>query len=105
MTGYKIENFTGTNGKAIANQYIILADDKTIFQSYETLMALIDEQGQVFVNTDKDNYTSTTAKYLKQFLEEFSLAKYDRNEVFKAIDDEEQEKMTVNNVKLVKYNN
>ena len=52
------------------NQYMIKTQKEIIFQSYDTIMFtynVIDKT--IYFNTDEDNYTKTTCKYLGLALE------------------------------------
>lgn len=64
----KVENILSHNGNVIPNQFIIhLPENVTVFQSYSTVIA--HNRNGVFV-LDKNalEYSATTLKYLKQFL-------------------------------------
>ena len=63
----KISNMYSNNGNKVANQFIIQNGNKTIFQSYSTIVA-VDEGGQVTLDHNALEYSATTTKYLKQFL-------------------------------------
>ncbi len=69
-----VENF-----EWVKNQFLIQLDDKTIFQSYQTVMAY----KHLWIITLKTNYniSRTTSKYLYIFLW------MNRNEIKKAIKD------------------
>jgi len=64
----KIENMTGRTGRPVANQFIIRVNNRQYFQSYSTIVAMIDEHGHVFLDRDKWDYSVTTGKYRNQFL-------------------------------------
>jgi len=57
------------SGKAIPNQNIIKADGKEFFQSYNTIIAMIDENGNVTLDPLWKT-SSTTSKYRSIFLNE-----------------------------------
>ena len=64
----KVENMLSHNGDTVPNQFIIyLPENVTVFQSYNTVIA--HNRNGVFV-LDKNvlEYSATTLKYLKQFL-------------------------------------
>lgn len=63
----KISNMCGNNGNQVPNQFIIDSGNKTIFQSYQTIVA-IKENGKVTLDSNALEYSNTTLKYLKQFL-------------------------------------
>ena len=63
----KVSNMYSHNGNKIANQFIIDNGNKTVFQSYKTIVA-IKENGKVILDSNALEYSNTTLKYLKQFL-------------------------------------
>lgn len=71
---YKVENmpsYKGT-GETVANQFVITIKTnkgtKRIFQSYDTIIAVKDEDGNVTLDENKWDYSTTTARYRNQFL-------------------------------------
>ncbi len=63
-----VENMTGNNGKEIINQFLISGNNFTLFQSYNSPIALkID--GKVYIFKDWD-YSTTTGRYRNIFLHE-----------------------------------
>lgn len=66
----KIKQFEGKNG-AVKNQFIIIDEEnhKTIFQSYDSIIAVIDNKGKITLGKDWA-YSVTTGKYRNQFLRE-----------------------------------
>ena len=63
----KISNMCSNNGNQVPNQFIIDNGNKTIFQSYKTIVA-VKENGKVTLDSNALEYSNTTLKYLKQFL-------------------------------------
>ena len=64
----KISNYFG-----VKNQFVIMDEDKIVFQSYETLIAVYYRKSRtVILDTDAENYSRTTSKYLKRFIEDFT---------------------------------
>ena len=63
----KVSNMYSNNGKQVPNQFIIDNGNKTIFQSYKTIVA-VKENGKVTLDSNALEYSNTTLKYLKQFL-------------------------------------
>ena len=55
------------NGNKVSNQFIIDSGNKTIFQSYQTIVA-IKENDKVTLDSNALEYSNTTLKYLKHFL-------------------------------------
>ena len=70
------------SGKPVANQWVITTQNGEMFKSYETMIAIRSWDGQVMLDHDWD-YSATTLKYLKIFLD-VSLSK---SEIQKRIDD------------------
>ena len=53
------------------NQFIIEGQGKTIFQSYSSTIAIIDEKNHITFGRDWD-YSNTTRKHLYLFLSDYS---------------------------------
>ena len=64
----KVENMTSERGNDIPNQCIIRGRGFTLFQSYDSPIAL-NLRGQIYIFPDWD-YSVTTGKYRNQFLNE-----------------------------------
>ena len=71
---YKVENmpsYKGT-GETVANQFVITIKTdkgtKRIFQSYDTIIAVKDEDGNVTLDENNWDCSSTTAHYRNNFL-------------------------------------
>ena len=66
-------SYKGT-GNGVPNQFVITAETKNgcvrIFQSYDTVIAVKDENGKVTLDKNNWNYSNTTSKYRNQFLRE-----------------------------------
>lgn len=52
------------------NQYVINTDEKTVFQSYETVVATL-QDGKVSIKEGQPQ-SKTTAKYLNRFLQDYT---------------------------------
>ena len=63
----KVSNMCSNNGNQVPNQFIIDNGNKTLFQSYQTIVA-VKENGKVTLDSKALDYSATTTKYLKQFL-------------------------------------
>ena len=64
----KVYNMTSNStGRKIANQFIIEDNGKVYFQSYQTIIAM-KQAGKITIDTNAENYSKTTSKYLYQFL-------------------------------------
>jgi hypothetical protein len=68
----KVRNMQSRNGNKIQNQFIIDCDNKEIFQSYNSVIAVKDynKGGQIFLDEYYWNYSRTTSKYRNMFLGE-----------------------------------
>ena len=74
MQKIKVENMRSErSGRAVANQFIIITDNATIFQSYQTVIAVIQwtiEGKKTYLDRESWDYSVTTGKYRNQFLGE-----------------------------------
>ena len=61
---------SATSGRDIPNQFIITCKDKTIFQSYDSIIAVKWDDGDIFLDKTYWDYSRTTGKYRNQFLGE-----------------------------------
>ena len=64
----KVSNMTSTKGKKVANQFIIRDGKRIIFQSYDSIIAVI-ECGRITLDKNLWNCSRTTAKYRNIFTE------------------------------------
>ena len=64
----KVSNMISKNGNKVANQFIVtLPENVTVFQSYNTVIAQ-NRNGKIVLDSKALDYSDTTTKYLKQFL-------------------------------------
>ena len=64
----KVENILSHNGNVAPNQFIIhLPENVTVFQSYNTVIAH-NRNGVIVLDKNALDYSATTLKYLKRFL-------------------------------------
>ena len=64
----KVSNMYSSNGNKVANQFVItLPENVTVFQSYNTVIAQ-NRNGEIVLDSKALEYSATTTKYLKQFL-------------------------------------
>ena len=67
----KVEQMTSnTSGKPVANQFIIYTTEGEYFQSYDSVIAFKDNEGNVTLDLDDWDYSRTTGKYRNRFLGE-----------------------------------
>ena len=63
-----VQNMTSQNGNKVPNQFIVkLPENVTIFKSYNTVIAQ-NRNGKIVLDSKALDYSVTTTKYLKQFL-------------------------------------
>ena len=67
----KVQNMRSNSGNDIANQFHIITDKESIFQSYSITIAVKRlKDGQITLNKDYWDYSVTTGKYRNLFLGE-----------------------------------
>lgn len=65
----KVAQFEGRNG-AVKNQFILTTPEGRYFQSYNSIIAFISNDGNVKIDERYWDYSKTTGKYRNQFLGE-----------------------------------
>ena len=65
-----MKNLAGTN--TIKNQFIIYAGDEIYFQSYATVIACVNSDGELILCDGALDFSKTTNKYLYKFINEFT---------------------------------
>jgi len=86
----KVENMINSRGNTIANQFIIRDFNRTCFQSYRSLIAEYSEDTtDLKIYTDWD-YSRTTMKYLKQFINEETNYTYENKKQFEKLIEENE---------------
>lgn len=68
-TKIKVTNMTSSSGNTIVNQLIIETPDGDYFQSYDSVIARR-QDGVVYLDANKWDYSNTTGKYRNIFLGE-----------------------------------
>jgi len=67
----KVENLLSNRGNSIPNQFRLRDDSgNTFFQSYNSIIAKIDNRGKVYLDERYWDYSVTTSKYRAIFLDE-----------------------------------
>ena len=66
----KVLNMTSPKGNKIPNQFVIVTPEGDYFQSYNSVIAFINNEGRVFLDENKWDYSTTTGKYRNIFLGE-----------------------------------
>lgn len=68
-----VKNLLTSNGNVANNQYIITDGDKITFQSYESIIAVVDCAEHTIVFGKDWKYSNTTNKYRNKFMENCGL--------------------------------
>jgi len=68
LKGIRVENLQKAAGNDVPNQFIIRTQDGTIFQSYQTVIAIRKRNGDVLLDKTYWDYSATTGKYRNIFL-------------------------------------
>ena len=63
----KVRNMTGRSGQPVKNQFILEDGKSTIFQSYDSIIAMR-SGGRTYLDKYRWDYSTTTGKYRNQFL-------------------------------------
>ena len=66
----KVENMTSNNGNNIPNQFVIVNNGRTYFQSYNSIIACKNTSGKIELDEYYWDYSKTTGKYRNIFLGE-----------------------------------
>ena len=66
----KVENLRSSSGREVPNQFIIKTPEGDYFQSYDSIIAFIDKDGNVTLDQKFWNFSNTTTKYRNIFLDE-----------------------------------
>jgi len=65
----KVRNMESSKGNSIPNQFILDGDNFIAFQSYNTIIVK-QQNGKIYLDKDRWNYSVTTGKYRNLFLGE-----------------------------------
>lgn len=82
----RVEYFYNRGTNPVANQVAIINGDEITFFSYDSKICILKAGKIVFL--DKWDYSQTTTKYFKQFLDRFSLEEYKDKKSFEKFADE-----------------
>lgn len=75
----KVENLKSSRSyREVPNQYNIVINNMTIFQSYKTIIAAV-KNGILYI--DKDKYSVTTSKYLNIWIREYARGYSEKREM------------------------
>jgi hypothetical protein len=71
MQKTKVENIQNNSGRAVVNQFVIYTPEGRYFQSYACVIAFVPlGGGQILIDSEKWDYSTTTGKYRNIFLGE-----------------------------------
>ena len=65
-----VKHMTGRTGEPVINQFSIETEEGNYFQSYRTMVAFKPIGGEVILDTNAWEYSRTTTKYLRQWLDQ-----------------------------------
>jgi hypothetical protein len=65
-----ITNLESSRGNKVPNQFTVRTQEGIYFQSYDTIIAIIQQDGKVILDAEKWNFSQTTSKYRNVFLGE-----------------------------------
>lgn len=86
----KVTNITNGRGRKVANQFIITDGNVYTFQSYDSVIAVVDFDNSIITIGSNWNYSTTTSRYRNKFFEVLGLDEMSHTEsVRKAIQDGE----------------
>lgn len=63
----KVTNITNGRGRKVPNQFIITDGNVYTFQSYESVIAIVDFNNSTITIGSNWNYSTTTSKYRNRF--------------------------------------
>lgn len=66
----KVENMVSLRGYSVPNQFIITTKNGKIFQSYNSVICIINNNGKTTLDEKYWDYSTTTSKYRNIFLGE-----------------------------------
>ena len=72
---FGVRNLINDRGNYVANQFVIKTTNGTYFQSYNSVVAKVDNKGNLFLSQDWD-YSNTTRKHLYIFLRNYGFHDY-----------------------------
>lgn len=69
----KVTNITNSRGRKVANQFIIENENVYTFQSYNSIIAIVDFNNSIITLGSDWNYSTTTSRYRNKFFETLGL--------------------------------
>lgn len=68
---FKVEQMINNNSNPAANQFVIYAENKKIFQSYDSIIAIVDYEKKTVTLGEDWNYSKTTGKHRNIFFKDY----------------------------------
>lgn len=72
MENYRVEQLINDRGNGAMNQFVIYADSKKIFQSYDSIIAVVDYANKTVTLGRNWNYSKTTGKHRNIFFRDYA---------------------------------
>ena len=72
MENYRVEQLINDRGNGAMNQFVIYADNKKIFQSYDSIIAVVDYTNKTVTLGDNWDYSVTTGKHRNIFFRDYA---------------------------------
>lgn len=72
MENYKVEQMINDRGNGAMNQFVIYADGKIIFQSYDSIIATVDKANKTVTLGSDWDYSVTTGKHRNIFFRDYA---------------------------------
>lgn len=69
----KVTNMTNSRGRKVANQFIIENENVYTFQSYDSVIAVVDFDNSTITIGYNWDYSTTTSRYRNKFFETLGL--------------------------------
>ena len=69
----KVTNITNGRGRKVPNQFIIENENVYTFQSYNSVIAVVDFNNSIITLSSDWNYSTTTSRYRNKFFETLGL--------------------------------
>jgi hypothetical protein len=86
LKNYNVENMTSPRGNLVQNQFVITTDEEIIFKSYDTIICAW-RDGVLYLNGEWWDYSATTRKYFKEFVNNYTTLGYvEKKQFLKLID-------------------
>jgi hypothetical protein len=70
IKGVSVINMDSSRGNTVPNQFIITTPEGRYFQSYASVIAFRSNDGEITLDENKWDFSTTTGKYRNQFLGE-----------------------------------